>query len=279
MGNEKIENIKWNEKFVILNLPFNVCVCLHVAQIKLQSQAASGFMCLKDEAEKEEEKDEQAGKAGRNRKPTCRTTRDVYLIHTYTLRDCCKSQSSARLRVCMCVCLYTVCACVCNLKCANCLYLRRQRKQFCERATLLAARVSFVCRTLNKINEGFVYGSCAVSANRPAACCGNVWHGRRMLLRQLLLLLLLLRLLLQASTLAATAPASDSAAATTFCWQLSPCTADTTQKKHIPVMIFRVGGGNNKRRRKQLSHACFELWRFVEAAWRILLVQHVGKYY
>lgn len=131
---------------------------------------------------------------------------------------------------CVCVCVFTyVCACVCNLKCANCLYLRRQRKQFCERATLLAARVSFVCRTLNKINEGFVYGSCAVSANRPAACCGNVWHGRRMLLRQLLLLLLLslLRHFLQAST----APATASAAATTFCWQLSACTADTAKNK------------------------------------------------
>lgn len=158
------------------------------------------------------------------------------------------SRSRVPVFVCVCVhvCVFTyVCACVCNLKCANCLYLRRQRKQFCERATLLAARVSFVCRTLNKINEGFVYGSCAVSANRPAACCGNVWHGRRILLRQLLLLLLLLRLLLQASTAAATAPAS--ATATTFCWQLSPCTADTThKKKHIPMMIFRVGGGNNK---------------------------------
>lgn len=61
MGNVKIENLKWNEKFVILNLPFNVCVCLHVAQIKLQSKAASGFMCGKDEAEEEE--DEQAGNA------------------------------------------------------------------------------------------------------------------------------------------------------------------------------------------------------------------------
>lgn len=135
------------------------------------------------------------------------------------------SSSSVCVRVYV---LTYVCACVCNLKCANCLYLRRQRKQFCERATLLAARVSFVCRTLNKINEGFVYGSCAVSANRPAACCGNVWHGRRMLLRQLLLLLLsLLRLFLQAST----APATASAAATTFCWQLSACTADTAKNK------------------------------------------------
>lgn len=157
-------------------------------------------------------------------------TRRILNTHVYAawlLQVAVECSSSS---VCVRVYVFTyVCACVCNLKCANCLYLRRQRKQFCERATLLAARVSFVCRTLNKINEGFVYGSCAVSANRPAACCGNVWHSRRMLLRQLLLLLLLslLRLFLQAST----APATASAAATTFCWQLSACTADTAKNK------------------------------------------------
>lgn len=213
-------------------------------------------------------------------------TRRILNTHVYAawlLQVAVECSSSS---VCVRVYVFAyVCACVCNLKCANCLYLRRQRKQFCERATLLAARVSFVCRTLNKINEGFVYGSCAVSANRPAACCGNVWHGRRMLLRQLLLLLLLslLRLFLQAST----APATASAAATTFCWQLSACTADTAKNKKKYSNDDFSGRwwqqqnwpANNKRRRKQLSHACCELWRFVEAACRVLLVQHVGKYY
>lgn len=70
-----------------------------------------------------------------------------------------------------------------NLKCANCLYFNKTAKKSTTSRIRIRIHTHMMqeqnawthvsmCRTLNKINEGFVYASCAVV--RPAACCGNV---------------------------------------------------------------------------------------------------------
>lgn len=98
--NGKCENREFKMKWEVCNFKFTIkCLCLSARSTNKVAIAGCKWIYVRQGWSRRR----RAGRQCRNRKPTCRTTRDVYLIHTYTLRDCCKSQSSARLPVCMCM--------------------------------------------------------------------------------------------------------------------------------------------------------------------------------